>query len=210
MGDLPNAPKPKQGLPTIVKVLLGCGCAVALVVGLAVGGGAWFFYSRISMDPAKVGVFADRALPGAKAPAGYEGKFGLDIMVKIAMFGPTGVDLDKLDPGEHTQIMVIGIPAGANMNRSQIRMQARQSMQQQGRNDELRDVESLGTETFTIRGAAVEFEKARGKSSKGGKSALHYFGVVDNPGGAPAGIMLQGPEATFDRAAVDAFLASIK
>ena len=210
MGDLPNAPKPKQGLPTIVKVLLGCGCLMVVLVAAVVGGGALFISSRVACAPTKVATFADRALPGAKAPAGYEGKFGFDIMVRIAVFGPTGVKMDELDPGVHTQIMVIGFPSGANMNRSQMRMQARQSMQQQGHGEELQDVEALGTETFTLRGASVEFEKARGKSPKGGKPALHYFGVIDNPGGAPAGIMLQGPEATFDRAAVDAFLASIK
>lgn len=195
-----DEPAAKSGFPW-KKVLLGCGCASLLSVALCLGVGWYVISNSYTLDPVQVAATADTILPGATLPAGYDGAVAVDFMgFKMAM-----LSREKFQEGQPLAgmaCMLMQIPT-ANAAQAQAQMQTQLS-QQTGQQGTTR--EDLESETVKVGDSETELFKTRVTGN--GQTQVQMMVLL--PRGASTVLaMFIGPEATFDRDALDAFLASI-
>jgi hypothetical protein len=197
-------PAAKQGL-NWKKILLGCGCAAFLSAVLCAGGVYWWISSAFTMDPPKVMAKATEILPGATLPEGYNGAFAVDMMgFKMAMLSPVTFQQGQELSGMACILMTLPTGGNAAQAKSQMQMQMSQQTGQQGSK-----VEKLDPETVKVAGQDVQLTKQRTTSQNGQGKPMLQMMVILPRGQSTSMIMFMGPEEGFDRAALDAFLASI-
>ncbi len=187
------------------KVALGCGVAMLVSLVLAAGGAWWWFSTAFTLDPQEVSKAAGGILPGVVVPDGYEGALAMDTL---------GCKMVIIAPVRHVRGKPVEIEGPRNMfvianYDSRTDEDAERSMRA---HTEVGDgkVEELGKETITVGGAKVEFRKSRVIPDDGGAEMLQYLGLLPPSAGRQTTLMIMGPEASFDRKAMDAFLGSIK
>ncbi|MHC5019659.1 MAG: hypothetical protein ACYTGX_06025 [Planctomycetota bacterium] len=185
------------------KVLLGCGCAGLLSVLLCAGGIWYTVANAYTLNPPEVVEHAKAILPGAELPEGYQGIVAAKIPfvgVRIAMLSPQG-----FTEGQKLESMACMLMAIPTTNAEQARMQMQQQVQQQTGQTGKHEV--LDSETITVAGRERTLHKTRQTNPDG--SALLQMMVLLPQGTSTVIAMFMGPEDTFDRNALDAFLASI-
>ncbi|MHC5065948.1 MAG: hypothetical protein ACYTG5_18460 [Planctomycetota bacterium] len=178
----------KQGMSPTGKVITGCGCLIAILI-LALGGYGYFKLAEwFPDDPAIVAELGELIAPGFKAPPGYEAQ-GVD------MWGVRFVMYSKPDGN----IITVG-PSDWDTD-DQVRRETRTTGQ--SINEE---TTKLASETLAVSGQDVVFEKDLVVSDEG-VELLQMEAVVMNRAGEQLKIILAGPEDSFDREGMLAFLA---
>lgn len=134
-------------------------------------------------------------------PSGYDELFGMRFLgFEIVAIGPTG-------PAGQTLIMLMQIPADANLNQEEMETQMQEALQQQQSFQDLQ-LEVVGETTATIRDQTVMLTIREG-SDADGRMFRQVSGVFQGNRG-PTLVMIQAPLAEWDQALVDEFLASLR
>lgn len=202
-------PDQEGGGGGFLKYCLICGCLVAVMLVVLGGGVAMWFKSMIIMDSAKV----EQNLVGTidcTVPPGYHGLFGMNAMgVKMSVLAPDSVTFGSGQQPKDIPLMIIAfqMPPGASKQQAKQQMQSQMQQQQGGGRMQ---VESQETINVKVRGVDVEAEKVVGVQQ--GQKMIQIFTMVDKSASDPTPIFLMftGSADTFDQAALDAFLNSIK
>jgi hypothetical protein len=192
-----------------MKIVLGV-VAVVLLIGCAGVLGVTFLGARMlgqAMDPAQVEEVAHQ-ITDYTLPAGYKPIMGLPIMgVKMVMFGPSDMAVTSgsniAEPGAGMVIMLMQAPAGADADAMREQMSQRMGSQAGGGN-----LTPTGTMDATIRGEAVKLQVSEG-ASRTGQQLRAVSGAFEGKGG-PAMLMIMGNPESWDDAAVQSFLSSMK
>lgn len=229
MSDIPVAKRDPS------KLLIVGGIAL-LVVLLGVGGGAygfvssaasaarafgeWLFHSEHALvlvppaiqEPTKVAELVREIAPGAKIPEGYQGAVGYaSDQSRIAVIAPPGCLGSKQDGANAEHALTYNVLVIARSTAEVSGNEDATTFAAHG--DESPDRENLEPETIRVGGQDVVFKRcriSRRVEESGRQTAmLQYLGSWPVPGRDAVTIMMTGPEATFDRKAMDAFLGSI-
>jgi hypothetical protein len=186
----------------VVVILLGLCC---------VGGAAVYFITQrvvsqaFTDDPAKAATLAHEIVDYS-LPDGYREQGGINAAIfKMVFIGPTSMNQDSMF------IILMQIPAGANMSPEEMQRQITQTMQQQGQGRNIQTHE-VGTQTATIKGQPVTLTVSEGTVTEGSEAGSVFrqvIGVFPAKEGT-AMLMVMGNKDTWDQAALDNFLASIK
>ncbi len=158
--DSPNqGPKKSSGVRVLLWVLgIGGGLMVLMCGGCLVG--SYFLFKDVaSTDPAVVNNTA-QSITDIDPPSGYDPMFSMNMGVKMAAFGG--------EPGESGQthmLMLMAFPAGMG-DEGQMKQQMNQSLQQQGGNQNLQEIETE-TRVYTIRGEECNVQIAKVKNDDG-------------------------------------------
>ncbi len=186
---------PQKKKSSTGKILLGCAIVAFLVV---VGGGAaayFYFKDAFVTEPAAVEKVFAESVPGAEAPAGYTGFRAMSIL---------GVKVALLKKPDGSLIMAGSAP---DAQASQIDGIAKSLMAQA--NEAEGTPGAVESEKLSVGGAEVVFQKQQ-ITHAGGEAQTRYHGKLPSKGGRTTVLTIIGPEKGFDRAGMEAFLASIK
>jgi hypothetical protein len=185
---------------------------VVILLGLCCMGGAAFFLisqrvvsQAFTDDPAKAATLGHEIVDYS-LPDGYRELGGMNALVfKMVFIGSTSKTSDSMF------IVLMQIPAGTTMDREEMQRQMTQAMQQQGR-DRNFQAHVVDTQTVTIKGQPVTLTVSEGQVTEGsdaGATFRQVIGVFPAKDGT-AMLMVMGNKDTWDQAALDSFLASIK
>jgi hypothetical protein len=186
----------------VVVILLGACC---------IGGAALYFISQrvvsqaVTDDPAKAATLGHEIVDYS-LPDGYRELGGMNALVFQMVFIGTGSKT-----GDSMFIMLMQIPAEANMDQEEMQRQMTQAMQQQGQGRNLQ-THVVGTQTATIKGQPVTLTVSEGTVTEGNDAGTVFrqvIGVFPGKNGT-AMLMVMGKKDTWDQATLDSFLASIK
>lgn len=182
----------------IILAVVGGLCLCAVVAGVVLFAQAGRMVNQaVSSDPAKAAEAA-RAITDYELPPGYSDSFSLDLF-GVKMVGFTGKDADSF-------IMLFQFPPNAGLSQDQMEQQMRQMYQNQtGQN---LNMEKVGTQKVTIRGQATELSIFEG-TGENGVRIRQLLGVFEGKGGM-AFLMVTGRVNTWDQAAVDSFIRSMR
>jgi hypothetical protein len=208
-----QAPSTRPRASNWWKWLLGCGCALALLSAVAVVGAGWWAARKVGqslvLGPQKVEALAAEILPGAVPPPGHQGLFGMRLAgIDMAFLAPVGFRQQQLAPGQ-LMIMMMAFPPGAQVSQEEAERQLREALAQQGQGKGGGKVVSQETVTLTIGGRPVPAVKTVLQDDQGGRS-LCFTALVHNPAQRLVCLLIQGPEASFNRQAMQAFLAPLR
>ena len=200
-------PEGQQG-SNFVKYCLVCGCLVGLMGLIGVGAMVFMFKSMFITDPVQVEANLQGTIP-CEVPEGYAGAFGMNMMgMRMSMIGPEGM-MGSGQQNVPLMIIVMQVPPGQNPQMAKAQMQA-QLQQQGGMGGGNMQVEAEETATVTIRGQPVEVQTAIGVQN--GQKTKQVMAIIDKAPDDPTQVLLMfmGNADTFDEAAMQAFLQSIK
>lgn len=185
-------------LAVVAGVVLVCACiAIGGVIvlnrlGRAAG-------TSIGSDPTAVGdvssSIADFTLPSGFTP---EVSFRL---LGMSMVGYTRQSDDHF-------ILLMQLPAGANMEPAEMQRQLREAMGRQGVGRFGTDMKVVDEYPATVRGQNVTATVSEGKDDQGG--TLRQLTAAFQGKGGVAIVMILGPADRWDQSGVDAFLASMR
>src|SRR5262245_28733734 len=192
-----------------MKIILGVVAAVVVLgcIGAFATLGMGAMFMKNSFDPANAEKVAQE-ITAYQLPAGYHPIMGMNLGVKMAMFGPEGImgGSSQGMPDAGMLIMLMQAP-GSGTNAEQMREQLEQSMSgQMGMGGQ--KLEATGTKDATIRGQPVTLTVSEG-TDRNGESIKSVSGVFEGLGG-PSMVMILGRASAWDEAQVDAFLASMQ
>jgi len=186
----------------IVVILLGLCC---------IGGAAFYFISQrvvsqaVTDDPAKAATLG-REIVDYSLPDGYRELGGMNALVFKMVF------IGSESKGQGSMFMILmQIPAGANMSPEEMQRQMTQAMQQQGQGPNIQ-AHVVGTQAATIKGQPVTLTVSEGEVTEGSDAGAIFrqvIGVFPAKDGT-AMLMVMGNKDTWDQAMLDGFLASIK
>ena len=186
----------------IVVILLGLCC---------VGGAAFYFISQrvvsqaFTDDPAKAATLGHEIVDYS-LPDGYRELGGMNALVfKMVFIGSASKTSDSMF------MILMQIPAGANMSPEEMQRQMTQAMQQQGKGRAMQ-THVVGTQTATIKGQPVTLTVSEGEVTQGSETGSVYrqvMGVFPAKDGT-AMLMVMGNKDTWNQATLDSFLASIR
>jgi hypothetical protein len=182
----------------IILAVVGVLCLCAVIVGIIAIGQVGNLISRtVSLDPTKASETA-RSITDYTLPKGYKESFSMSLM-GMAMAGFSSQD-------ESTYIWLFQAPASANLNQDQMEQQMKQlGSQQTGQSYNL---QKIGTQPATIRGQSTELSIYEGTSNKG-TDVREVIGVFEGKNG-PAILMVVGPKNSWDEAAINSFISSMR
>jgi len=141
-----------------------------------------FFKNTVSQDPVVVQKTADE-ITEITPPSGYDPLFSFNMVMKMAAFGQEDQETPRI-------LMLMAFPAGS-ANEQQMRQQMNQSLQQQGGQHNLEEIESE-TRTYTIRGEECQVQVAKAKGQNG--IEVRQITAVFQGKEGPAMLMLIMPE----------------
>lgn len=152
-------------------LLLACaGCVIGSIV---------FVRNTVSQDPAVVKKTADE-ITEITPPSGYEPMFAFNVVVKMAAFGQEDRESPRI-------LMLMAFPS----NMADEQQQMSQSLQQQGGQHDLQEIESE-TRTYTIRGEECQVRIAKAKAENG--LEVRQITAIFQGKEGPAMLMLIMPE----------------
>ncbi len=185
---------------------------VVIVLGLCCIGGAGFYFitqravsQAITDDPAKAATLGHEIV-GYSLPDGYRELGGMNALgFKMVFIGSAANTSGSMF------VVLMQIPAGANVTEEEMQQQMTQAMQQQGMGRNMQ-THVVGTQTATIKGQPVTLTISEGTVTEGNDAGTVFRQVVGVfPGnGGTAMLMAMGKKDTWDQATLDGFLASIK
>lgn len=194
----------KGGKSNLWKWLLGCGCAVALVGAVAIGGIIWYASQSFTQDPVKAKEIAD-SIVSFDVPDGHRMIFGMAppfIGWKMAAFGNKPQNPD-------TMCMMMLFPKSMSVNRSQMEAQMNAQAQQRGAGGGQLTVEDKSEGSMTVAGQETKLiEKVLVNQQGGGKVKQYTFMLTQANGTVM--IIFQSPLDDFDQAAWTSFVASLE
>lgn len=180
-----------------VILLCLCGCVLSVVFFQMAGR---FFEQALVMDPAEAaeigGSIADYDLP-----PGYSEQFGMDF------FGFSLVAIMSGQQPEDGIIMMMQFPQFANMDQAEMERQMQDAVQQQMDTRDMQ-LEPVDQVTKVIRDQEVTLTISEGTDSEG-NDIRQLTGVFQGKGG-PTVLMILGSIQTWDQAAIDSFIDSIR
>lgn len=197
-----------RGLSTgaIVTIVIGVG---GLVLALACCGGVVYFgksavtkfQQAMTDDPQQIAAIAssivDIDIPPEYPPAQALNLDWFGMQMKMCFY---------MQPDESRGIVLMQMLMPGQINQEQMKQQFRQSLKQQGRDQQI-DVTSSETRKFTIGGEECEFEFLQGKDQSG-TDVRHVSGVFTGRGG-PAFLMVFEREETWDEEAIVRMIESM-
>lgn len=193
-----------------LKILLGCGCLTALVLGSL----AFYAYKKVSqsvmMDPARVLALATSMAPGVENPAGYQGFLGLDTsVIQMAMLGPKDAQ-GKL--GENGMLLaVVALPEDAATKaktRDQWEAEMKKSVAEQSKDKDTQPDKLISEEQITLQIGSVQVPAERATLEKPDKSReVHMIAMARHATQARiVGFVIEAPEKDFSDQLVQTFL----
>lgn len=211
------------------KWCLGIGCALFLLAGIGVGVATVFLGAMWnSIQPVTDPVQVQQRLTGiiaSQPPPGYEGVFAFSFpgVFQMAMIGPQGTKQGQNNANAPLMIMVCTIPPGSGPEqmKDKIREAMQKSAAQNGAGgaggdatQELMVESEDGTtmsRTISVRGEQVSIEQTVGRT-KDGQSVKQVLVLVPRSKDSEQMVMIMGvgKADTFDQAAFDAYLESIR
>jgi membrane-bound inhibitor of C-type lysozyme len=132
-------------------------------------------------------------------PEGYSPSFGTQ-MAGISMAAYQSED-------GHSHIMLFQVPESMRMDPADLQRQMRQTRPADA-GDQPAEMQMVETRMVTLRGQEVKLVMSEGTNSSG--VAYREASVVFDGKGGQALLSISGPVSTWDEAAVDEFLASMK
>jgi hypothetical protein len=190
----------KIALGIIGLLVISCICICGISFFLLQSAGTLMEQSLVT-DPAQVSNIGSK-IAQYELPAGYSQNFGMSLF---------GFDLVGLTAGEDESkaplIFMMQFPTWANMDEAQMEQQLQQSIGQQIGNQDLQ-LQVVDQATATIRDQPVTLTTREGTNSEG-QSLRQVTGVFQGQGG-PVLLMILGNTQTWDQAAIDRFIASIR
>lgn len=183
-----------------LKIILGI-VAGLVVLCAVIGIGGTFLVGRMagnafSTDKTQITTTAGN-IATHTLPAGYEPAFSMDILgVKMAMFG---------NDANNGIIGMMAMPAGAGD--ADVERSMSQAMDRQTGNQKVTWNKSE-TKPITINGKEVSMKFSTGTDQKG--NAMRQISGAFTGEKGLVGLFIIGADATWDQAAVDTFLASLK
>ena len=204
----PDAPVPKPGMSTGMKVLIGVLIAGGVMLLLCCGGIVFVtsrVYSMTTDDPAKIQEIKEQIaqidLPQEWRPVrGFDGGF-FGFQLDSAIYEK--VIYKKGD----AVFMVMQVDVPGAVPEEQLREEIRHSMHQQGQNSEI-EVESKEERTLTIAGEETIFEFVKG-TTQDGREVRQVSGTFSGRGG-PAFLFYRVPEEDWNEDQVIDLLESIQ
>jgi len=184
---------------------------VILLVLCCLGGLGFYFISQrvvsqaVIDDPAKAASLGHEIVD-YNLPDGYRELGGMNALVfKMVFIGSESKTSSSMF------MVLMQIPAGANMSPEEMQRQMTQAMQQQGQGRNMQ-THVVGTQTATIKGQPVTLTISEGEVTQGddaGTTFRQVIGVFPAKEGT-AMLMAMGKKDSWDQAMLDNFLASIK
>ena len=182
----------------VVLVLCICSCVGFGVFAPTIGG---MFMSRsVATEPEDVAAIGSKVVD-YEAPPGYEAVFGMSFFG----FDLVGLGSDKENP--QMLIFLMQFPEWANADQASMEAQLQQSVNQQLDSGEMQ-LETVGEQEVIIGDQPVTLTIREGSNAEG-QSVRQVTGIFQGKGG-PAILMIMGNVESWDQAAVDQFLASIR
>ena len=184
---------------------------VVLLVLCCLGGVGFYFITQrvvsqaVTDDPGRAATLGHEIVDYS-LPDGYRELGGMNALVFKMVF------IGSASKGQGSMFMVLmQIPAGANMSPEEMQRQMTQAMQQQGQGRNMQ-THVVGTQTATIKGQPVTLTVSEGQVTEGSDAGTTFRQVIGVfPGNAgTAMLMAMGKKDTWDQATLDSFLASIK
>ena len=161
-------------------VLLGLGCGGCIV------GSIFFVRSAVSNDPADVRETA-QGITDLDPPNGYEPMFSANMFgVKVAGFG---------EEGQERILMLMSFPASM-ADEAEMRRQMDQSLQQQGGQNNLEEIESE-TRPYTICGEESQVRIAKARTPEGAEMR-QITAIFKGKGGSAAMLLLMMSEEEWN------------
>ncbi|MEO8084300.1 MAG: hypothetical protein ABI780_10790 [Ardenticatenales bacterium] len=178
---------------------IGC-CGVVAVVGYAgmkIGKG-------VDLSPAGAHKTASE-IADYTLPEGYSEQMGMAILgMKMALIGQGDI---KTSAGTSMSIALIELPGDANgANAASDAIKDSASQQMGGR---VKDAHTVDERDVTIRGESATLTISEGSGS-GGATMRQATAQFTAKSGHAAMLMAMGPSESWDQAALDAFIASMK
>ena len=182
----------------IILAIVGVLCLCAVIAGIIIFTQAGKLVSEnVSTSPEDVQSSA-AAITEYTLPAGYTETFGMEL------FGVSMVGFSSSDNKQ--TLMMYQFPASEGMDSEQLAEQMRQmSESQTGQISNLQQVDSY---PVVIRGQETEMIVYEGTSSDGDK-IREVMAVFEGNGGT-AFFMAVGPQNSWDQAAIDQFVGSLR
>jgi hypothetical protein len=198
---------------SLLLMLVGLGAAGHCLRSLVTGAVSLAFQvlpalvaSAVVQEPAEVAALVTEIAPGAMMPEGYVGFGFASEQSPIAFLAPPGCWREQDELQADSLVIVIGRqPADAAGGDSVLGF---------SQGDELGEPEALEPEAIRVGGQDVVFQKRRvrrrAKDSGRPTAVLEYLGSWPARGQRAVRVLIMGPEATFDRKTMDAFLGGIE
>jgi hypothetical protein len=182
----------------VVLVLCICSCVGFGIFAPAIGG--MFMSQSVATEPADVAAIGSNIVD-YETPPGYEAVFGMSFFG----FDLVGLGSEKENP--QMLIFLMQFPEWANADQASMEAQLEQSVNQQLDNREMQ-LETVGEEEVSIRDQPVTLTIREGTDADG-DSMRQMTGIFQGKSG-PTILMIMGNMESWDQAAVDQFLASIR
>lgn len=190
------------------KIIIGVVGGIVLLC--CIGGGVlWWAGSTLvnqvaqgfNQDPAQAREVG-QSIASYTAPSGYTEKFSMELLgIKMVAIGPEGT-------GNGTIMMLMTFPAGSGGSTEQMQEQMSQAFSQQTGQGGF-EFTTSEERTVTIRGQEVAFVIRDGSNSNGDQMR-QGIAAFDGDGGNIVMFMAMGEPTSWDEAAIEEFLASIK
>lgn len=177
----------------VILAALLLGCAVG---GLAACSGGRAVERAVVTDPDKLAEVG-RSIADYQLPSGYQEGFGVQLL---------GFKLVAYVRDERQHIMLMQFPAAAGLSQVEMEQELRQASQHE--TGELRDLRVVGRQEATIKGEKVVLVVSEGTDSQG--EAYRMLSGIFQGRGGPTLLWIAGPVSSWDQAALDAFIASIR
>jgi hypothetical protein len=181
----------------IIGILVGLCVCISACGLIAITQAGRIISSVATTDPIKAAGVA-QGIVDYTLPEGYKEDTSVNIL---------GMSMVLINSADGKQsFFLFQAPAGVQISKDQIEQQFRQLSKQSG--DSSTTLNPIGTRTVTIRGQSAEIAIYESTSSSG--STLHEeIGEFQGKNG-PAFLMMMAPTDSWDQAAVDAFIQSMK
>lgn len=182
----------------IILIVVGVLCLCAVIAGVILVTQTGRLVSQtVSSDAGDVKNNA-AAITDYTLPSGYTETFGMSLL-GVTMAGFSSADQQQM-------LMLFQTPTTEGMDPDQLAEQMRQmSESQTGQISNLQQVDSV---PVTIRGQETTMNVYEG-TSKEGTSIREVMAVFEGKGGT-AFFMAVGPQSSWDQAAIDQFIASLR
>jgi hypothetical protein len=189
-------------LGIVIALVVLCGCiagGIAIAGAIAARQVTQFAQQNISTDVTKVNQAAE-AIASFNLPSGYKPTFSMNLM-GFTMIGYAGPNSDSL-------IMLMQYPATVNLSPDQLIAQMNQAMSQQQYSVGNTQMKIVDQKPVNIRGQQATLTISEGVNSNNVKMRQAYTTFQGKSG--PVILMIVSDAASWDQAAIDAFLASIQ
>jgi hypothetical protein len=188
---------------------VGIAAVVVVVLIAAIGGGVYMWLTRgLITDPAEVQRMADAMLPGAKPPAGLSAVVALhpEKDLDVAVFAPS---LPKARPeslqGSDLRIVIAQPHSTTQPSFDEIRAKIEKA---QSRKAEEMATTGKKAALVGVGGRPYPALETTEVLKSGGARFLEYVTIFKH-GDNPTVVMIMGPADTFNRKAMDEFLAAL-